>query len=225
MNIQNVHLAYENKFILRNINLDIPQWDFAFLIGASGSGKTSFIKMLIGELPPKKGVILWKDALNIYKLSRKALLKYRRTLGIVFQDFKLLPRKTIEENVAFAMEVCGYTDIQIRERVPQVLSQVGLLSKRNAFIETLSGGETQRTSIARALIHDPDVIIGDEPTGNLDPKNAAEIIELLLDLHKAGKTIIIATHDDRLVNSLKKRVIAFDGEGVFSDTENWNYCL
>ena len=130
------------------------------------------------------------------------MLSYRRTIGVIFQDFKLLPRKTVRENVAFAMEVCGYDDIAIARRVPEVLSQVGLLSKKEKFIESLSGGELQRTAIARALIHDPDIIIGDEPTGNLDPKNAEEIISILLSLNKGGKTILIATHDDRLVDSL-----------------------
>ena len=130
------------------------------------------------------------------------MLSYRRTIGVIFQDFKLLPRKTVRENVAFAMEVCGYDDIAIARRVPEVLSQVGLLSKKEKFIESLSGGELQRTAIARALIHDPDIIIGDEPTGNLDPKNAEEIISILLTLNKGGKTILIATHDDRLVDSL-----------------------
>ena len=130
------------------------------------------------------------------------MLSYRRTIGVIFQDFKLLPRKTVRENVAFAMEVCGYDDIAIARRVPEVLSQVGLLSKKEKFIESLSGGELQRTAIARALIHDPDIIIGDEPTGNLDPKNAEEIISILLSLNKGGKTILIATHDDRLVDSV-----------------------
>ena len=151
------------------------------------------------------------------QLNNKDLLAYRRNIGVIFQDFKLLHKKTVRENVAFAMEVCGYSNAAIQKRVPEVLSQVGLLQKKDKFVESLSGGELQRTAIARALIHNPDIIIGDEPTGNLDPKNAAEIILLLQKLNTEGKTIIIATHDDRLVNSLQKRVITFKDGKLFSD--------
>lgn len=147
--------------------------------------------------------------MKLKELNDKQLLTYRRNIGVIFQDFKLLPKKTVRENVAFAMEVCGYDDRAIQKKVPEVLSQVGLLQKKDKYIESLSGGELQRTAIARALIHNPNIIIGDEPTGNLDPKNAEEIMILLEKLNKEGKTIIIATHDDRLVNIQKKRVITF----------------
>ena len=162
---------------------------------------------------------------TISDFSPRELLKYRRSMGVIFQDFKLLPRKTVRENVAFAMEVCGYTQKDITKQVPEVLAQVGLLQKKEKFIETLSGGEVQRTCIARALIHHPQIIIGDEPTGNLDRKNAEEVIYLLNELNKEGKTIIVATHDEHLVNAMKKRVIAFQDGKILSDIPMGTYCL
>lgn len=180
---------------------------------------------MIWALHPKEGIIRDIHKRDIYKLSWADLLSYRRKIGVIFQDFKLLPRKTVKENVAFAMEVSGYDNPTIYKRVPEVLSQVWLLNKKDKFIESLSGGELQRTAIARALIHNPDIIIADEPTGNLDPKNAEEIIRLLSKLNKEWKTIILATHDDRLVDSLKKRVIAFADGTILSDTTPGIYCL
>ncbi|MCK9272037.1 ATP-binding cassette domain-containing protein [Candidatus Gracilibacteria bacterium] len=225
MKIENLTIAYDNKNILKNINIEIKEREFVFLIGNSGSGKTSFIKSLIGDLKPKSGKIMTSDGFNIYDFSSKELTKYRRSIGIIFQDYKLLKSKTVKENVAFAMEVCGYSDKQIAQRVPEVLSQVGLLNKKDNFIDTLSGGEAQRIAVARALIHNPDIIIGDEPTGNLDPHNADEIMAILQELNRGGKTIIIATHDDKIVNKLKKRVITFKEGLVFSDIKNGNYNL
>ena len=219
MIFHNVHLAYGNRTVLHNLNLEIRPGEFLFLIGASGSGKTSFIRSLIGEIQPKSGHIYNDKKKDISLLGSKQVLEHRRKIGVIFQDFKLLPKKTVYENVAFAMEVCGYDNRMISKRVPEILSHVGMLPKKDKFIETLSGGELQRTAIARALIHDPDIIIGDEPTGNLDPKNTSEIVLLLEKLSKEGKTIIIATHDDRLVDSLKKRVITFHDGKIFSDTE------
>ncbi|GAB0174436.1 MAG: cell division ATP-binding protein FtsE [Candidatus Altimarinota bacterium] len=223
MHFSKTSLAYGNKTILRDLNFTIHPGEFLFFIGASGSGKTSVIKSMIGVLKPKNGAIYDHLGNNIYMLSGSELLSYRRTIGVIFQDFKLLPRKTVKENVAFAMEVSGYDNATIHKRVPEVLSQVGLLLKKDKFIESLSGGELQRTAIARALIHDPDMIIGDEPTGNLDPKNAEDIINILLKLNEQGKTIVISTHDDRLVNALKKRVIAFGDGKILSDVTHGTY--
>ncbi len=206
MKFSKVSLAYGERTILKNIDISLSSGEFVFLIWSSGSGK-----------------ILDVNNRDIYALKSKELLSYRRSIGVIFQDFKLLPRKTVRENVAFAMEVCGYDSATISKRVPEVLGQVGLLTKKEKFIESLSGGELQRTAIARALIHNPDIIIGDEPTGNLDPKNAEEIISLLEKLHKEGKTIIISTHDDRLVNRMKQRVITFANGGVVSDIPVWIY--
>lgn len=225
MKFQNICVSYGERTILHDVSLSIEPWEFVFLIGSSGSGKTSFIKTLLWAKKLKSGVILDEKNQDISLLSPKQLLEYRRNLGIIFQDFKLLPRKTVRENVAFAMEVCGYSQKEIHKRVPEVLSQVGLLSKKEKFVETLSGGEIQRTCIARALIHHPDIIIGDEPTGNLDKHNAIEVMHLLDKLNKEWKTIIVATHDENLVNTFRKRVIAFKNGRIFSDTPNGTYCL
>jgi cell division transport system ATP-binding protein len=225
MHFSKTQLSYGDKTILRDLNFHISPGEFVFFIGTSWSWKTSVIKSMIGSLEPKSGSIFDHVGNDIYSLSGSELLSYRRTIGVIFQDFKLLPRKTVKENVAFAMEVSGYDNATIHKRVPEVLSQVGLLLKKDKFIESLSGWELQRTAIARALIHNPDMIIGDEPTGNLDPKNAEDVINILLKLHEQWKTIVISTHDDRLVNTLKKRVIAFEDGKVLSDTTPGNYCI
>ncbi len=225
MQYKNISLAYGERTILRDISLTINPGEFVFLIGTSGSGKTSFIRSLLWAKKIKSGNIIDDHGNDIALFSSKELLKYRRWLGTIFQDFKLLPRKTVRENVAFAMEVCGYNRNEIIRRVPEVLAKVWLLAKKEKFIETLSGWEVQRTCIARALIHDPQIIIGDEPTGNLDRANAMEIMHLLEELNKNGKTIIMATHDETIVNTMKKRVIAFADGKIVSDTNNWTYCL
>lgn len=225
MKVENLTIAYTNKNILKNINIEIKNWEFVFLIGNSGSGKTSLIKCFIWDLQPKTGKVHDSSGNNIYSYSQKELTKFRRSIGVIFQDYKLLKSKTVKENVAFAMEVSGYNDKKIIQKVPEVLSQVGLLNKKDSFIDTLSWWEAQRVAIARALIHDPEIIIWDEPTGNLDPKNAQEIMNILLELNRAGKTIIIATHDDKIVNALKKRVITFKDWIVFSDKSSWDYNL
>lgn len=225
MKFSDVTLSYKERSILRDINIEIQPWEFVFLIWASGSGKTSIIRSMIGAIRPKKWIIQDDQGRNISKLKSTDLLKYRRTMGIIFQDFKLLPRKTVRENVAFAMEVCGYNRSTIIKRIPEVLSEVGLLEKQDKFVETLSWWEIQRTCIARALIHHPTIIIGDEPTGNLDRKNAEEIMHLLDSLNKEWKTIIMATHDDQVVNSMKKRVIAFKDGKIISDEQQWKYIL
>lgn len=225
MKYNNVTLAYKERSILRNISVSIDPGEFVFLIWASWSGKTSFIRSLLWIITPKSGEIYNDENRNIAKLSPRELLQYRRSVWVIFQDFKLLPRKTVRENVAFAMEVCGYSKRDITRRVPQVLAQVWLLEKKEKFIETLSGWEIQRTCIARALIHNPWIIIGDEPTGNLDRKNAEEIMHLLTELWKLWKTIIMATHDDFIVNAYKKRVIAFEDGKILSDTPSGTYCL
>jgi cell division transport system ATP-binding protein len=225
MQYQNITIAYGERTILRDISLTIEPGEFVFLIGTSGSGKTSFIKSMLGAKKLKNWHIFDDNGIDIALFSPKDLLKYRRGLGTIFQDFKLLPRKTVRENVAFAMEVCGYSSYEITRRVPEVLAKVWLLAKIETFVETLSGGEIQRTCIARALIHDPRIIIGDEPTGNLDRTNAMEVMHLLEELNQSGKTIIMATHDETIVNTMKKRVIAFENGKIVSDTKHWTYCL
>jgi cell division transport system ATP-binding protein len=225
MQYKNVTITYNERSILRNISLTIEPWEFVFLIGASGSGKTTFIRSILWSIRPKEWSILNDTWVDIATLSPSSLLQYRRNMWVIFQDFKLLPRKTVRENVAFAMEVCWYGRSEVQARIPEVLSQVWLLSKKEQFIEHLSWGEIQRTCIARALIHHPSIIIWDEPTGNLDQNNALEIIYLLEELNKTWKTIIMATHDAHLVNRMKKRVIAFKDGVIVSDTKNGTYCL
>ncbi len=210
MIFKDVEIRYGNKKVLSDISLSIRPGEFVFITGASGGGKTSFIKAMIGELAPSKGTIINDQGDDIYQLSRRDLALYRRKIGVVFQDFKLLETKNVSENVAFAMEVSGYSDRLITKRIPEVLMEVGMLSKKENFVTTLSGGEAQRVGIARALIHEPDIIIGDEPTGNLDPKNAEEIMTIFTRLSTAGKTVVLSTHDSQIVNSLKKRVITFE---------------
>ncbi len=210
MKLQQVELRYGTRRILSGLNTEILAGEFIFLIGASGSGKTSFIRTLVGELPPTSGEVLDHEGRNLYQLKPKELSQYRRKIGVVFQDFKLLDTKTVKENVVFAMEVSGYPDHVIQKRLPEVLTEVGLLSKKESLVQTLSGGEAQRIGIARALIHNPEIIIGDEPTGNLDPDNARDIMTIFERLHREGRTIIISTHDSQLVDSMKKRVIEFE---------------
>ena len=221
MQVRDLTIQYGNRIILEHISLDIPKGDFVFLIGTSGSWKTSFVNTLIGSIIPKGGEIISDNKGKINLLSKKSLQDYRRTIGVIFQDYKLLPRKTVEENVSFALEVSGYTNREIQERLSVVLTKVGLIHKRKAFVEELSGGEQQRVAIARALIHDPQMIIADEPTGNLDPENALDVMSLLEELHRQGKTLIIATHDDRIVDRMKKRVIAFGNGWILFDRIGW----
>lgn len=226
MKIDNLTLSFKNKIVLRDVDLEISPGEFVFFIGYSGSGKTTLIRSLIGDFKPERGDIVLDSGWFLYKnLTEKLLLDYRRSIGVIFQDYKLMETKSVYENVAFAMEVCGYKNKQISKRVPVVLEQVGLLIKKDTSVMELSGGEKQRVSIARALVHNPSIIIGDEPTGNLDPVTAAEIMEIFADLNKDGKTVIIATHDKNIVNAMNKRVVTFSGKWVKSDVMNGEYNL
>nr|MDD3720351.1 ATP-binding cassette domain-containing protein [Candidatus Gracilibacteria bacterium] len=226
MKIDNITLAFGNKIVLKNVNIEIKTGEFVFFIGHSGSGKTSLIRALIGDFKPLYGDIVLDNGGFLYKnLNEEVLSAYRRSIGVVFQDYKLMESKSVYENVAFAMEVCGYNDKYIQKKVPESLEQVGLLSKKDKFVSELSGGEKQRVSIARALVHNPNIIIGDEPTGNLDPDTAGEVMSIFDDLNKEGKTVIIATHDKNVVDKFKKRVIAFKEKEVFSDVSKGVYEL
>lgn len=207
---KNATKKYGDRLVLDNVDLQIQGGDWLWLTGASGAGKTTLIHALIGAVTLSSGDVM-VDGYNITKFNRQALQEYRRKLGIVFQDYKLLPRKTVYENVSFAMEVCGYTEKQIADRVPEVLEKVGLSQARHHFPYMLSGGEKQRAAIARALIHEPKLIIADEPTGNLDPKTAHEIVSLFQKLHIEGATIIFATHNLNLIEVFKKRQIHIEG--------------
>jgi len=224
--IDNVTLAFKNKVVLRNIDLEIKKGEFIFFIGYSGEGKTTLIRSLIGDFEPERGDIVLDSGAYLYKnMTEKVLLTYRKNIGVIFQDYKLLESKSVYENVAFAMEVCGYSDSYIAKKVPEALEQVGLLIKKDTFVCELSGGEKQRVSIARALVHDPEIIIGDEPTGNLDPHTSHEIMQIFDDLNKDGKTIIIATHDKNIVDAFEKRVVTFKDKEVRSDVAKGKYSL
>jgi len=226
MQIDNITLAFWNKVILKDINIDIKPGEFLFFIWYSWSWKTSLIRALIWDFKPLKWDIILDNNLSLYKsLTEESLLNYRRSIWVIFQDYKLLESKKVYENVAFAMEVCGYSDSIIRRKVPEALEKVWLLIKKDKFIYELSWGEKQRVAIARALVHNPKIIIWDEPTWNLDPETAKEIMNIFLDINKDWKTVIMATHDDNIVNDLKKRVIAFENKEIISDVEKGKYVL
>jgi len=226
MKIDNVTLAFWNKIVLKNIDLEFKPWEFVFLIGYSGSWKTSLIRSLIWDFKPAMWDIILDNNLALYKgLTEETLLSYRKEIGVIFQDYKLLESKKVYENVAFAMEVCWYSDEIIAKKVPEALEQVWLLIKKDKFVYELSGWEKQRVAIARALVHDPKIIIWDEPTWNLDPETAKDIMNIFQDLNSEWKTVIIATHDKNIVNDLKKRVVVFENREVSSDIKNWEYIL
>ena len=226
MKIDKVTLAFSNKIVLRDIDLEIKKWEFVFLIGYSGSWKTSLIRSLIWDFKPLKGDIILDNGMSVYKNSSDRILdEYRRNIWVIFQDYKLMESKKVYENVAFAMEVCGYKDDEIRKKVPEVLNRVGLLVKKDKFVQELSWWEKQRVSIARALVREPDLIIWDEPTGNLDPETARWIMEIFEELNKAWKTIIIASHDKSIVDRMNKRVVSFKEKEVFSDENPGKYNL
>ena len=226
MKIKDLSLAFDNKVVLKDVSFDVKAWEFVFLIWHSWSGKTSLIRSLIWDFYPSKGnIVLDNEAFLYGSISENFLLSYRRSIGVIFQDYKLLESKKVYENVAFAMEVSGYKDKDIKKRVPEVLEQVGILIKKDKYIKELSGGEKQRVAIARALVWNPNIIIWDEPTWNLDPKTAESIMEIFDDLNRQWKTVIIATHDKSLVDKFKKRVISFKDKKVFSDRAEWTYNL
>lgn len=201
---------------LDRVNLTIGGGEFVSIVGESGAGKSTFIGLLIGALRPTSGRIS-VDGYAVNEMDDTLLALYRRKLGIVFQDFKLLPKKTVWENVAFALEVCGESDSAIRARVPEVLKIVGLTHRAHAFPAELSGGEKQRVGIARALVHSPALLIADEPTGNLDPATGREIMDLLLEINTAGATVILATHDRETVDRIQRRVVRLERGKLVSD--------
>ena len=209
MRFHNVTLAYGARTVLEAVDFEIKPGEFVFLIGSSGVGKSTLTKALSGALAPTKGSVLDHAGRDVYLLPPPDLAQFRRKCGVVFQDYKLLRSRTVGENVAFALEACGFPERQVLQRVPEVLAQVGLLGRKDRFPHELSGGELQRAAVARALVHDPDVIVGDEPTGNLDPENAASVLDLLDQLNKKGKTVIVATHDEHLVARANRRTLAF----------------
>ena len=207
---------------LRDVNITIDDGEFVFITGRSGSGKSTLIKILLKEVEPTSGRVVVND-MDLRKMPRRYVPKYRRRLGVVFQDFRLLKDKTVYENVAFAQRVIGESGRTIRESVPQMLKMVGLSSKYKFFPNQLSGGEQQRVAIARALINRPEILLADEPTGNLDPHNAMEIMGLLEKINRRGTTVIVVTHSHEIVDLMKKRVITIDRGMVVCDEEESGY--
>ncbi len=224
IHFQNVTKQYDGITALDKITLKIQQDEFVVLVGRSGAGKSTLVKLLIGEEKPTKGHIFF-GPYEVTKLKPYQMSEFRRHIGIVFQDFKLLAKKTSFENVAFALEVEGRPQREINELAPQVLEMVGLKDKMRHFPAQLSGGEKQRVAIARAMIHRPDVIIADEPTGNLDPFNRWEVIKLLVKINELGSTVILATHDKDIVNSLRQRVVTLDNGAIIKDEAQGTYIL
>ena len=201
---------------LRDVNITIEDGEFVFIMGRSGSGKTTLLRLIIKEEEPTSGEIIVNDIM-LQNMRRRHIQKYRRTLGIVFQDFRLLNDRNVFENVAFAQRVVGVPFRAIRESVPEMLKLVGLSSKYKAMPQHLSGGEQQRVAIARALINQPEVLLADEPTGNLDHQNAVEIMKLLLDINQMGTTVVVVTHSQEIVEQIGGRVITMDRGRVISD--------
>jgi len=212
-----VHKTYDNGTkALRDININIEKGEFVFIVGASGAGKSTFLKLIMREEVANAGEVI----VNGYKLStlkRREIPYLRRTMGIVFQDFRLIPTMTVFDNVAFAMRVTGAGRREIRKRVPYILGLVGLQNKARNYPQELSGGEQQRVSLARALVNNPSLIIADEPTGNIDPEMSYEIMELLTEINRRGTTILVVTHEHDLVQAFRRRVIVIDDGTVVSD--------
>jgi cell division transport system ATP-binding protein len=223
--LSNVCKTYDaDSHALRHVSLHIKPGEFVSIVGQSGSGKTTLAKMLFAEEKPTSGKISIGDW-DISNIRQSQVPTLRRQIGVVFQDFKLLPRKTVYENVAFALEVAGESGKRIKDIVPQVLKIVGLHDKTARYPRQLSGGEQQRVSIARALVHRPKILVADEPTGNLDTIHAHEIIQLLKKINEYGTTVVLVTHDRDIVNALKKRVITIADGKVASDVERGRYHL
>jgi cell division transport system ATP-binding protein len=208
--------------VLNGVTFSIEDGEFVFLVGQSGAGKSTLIKLLIREDVPTSGEILFNGT-SILEIPQPELSDFRRKIGVVFQDFKLLESKTIYDNVAVALEVVDSPPEVIRNVVPNVLSMVGLSGKKNSYPSQLSGGEKQRVSIARALAHEPDVLVADEPTGNIDPRSSEEVIEILEKIHSLGTTVLMATHSQAIVDKLKKRVVRIENGKVVSDKEKGKY--
>ena len=209
---------------LADITLTIEPKEFISIVGHSGAGKTTLIKMILAEEKPTQGNVFYESA-NVHKLKGKEITALRRKIGTVFQDFRLLPNKTVYENIAFAMEAAGRTDEEIEADVPHVLELVDISKKIYSFPSELSGGEKQRVAIARAIVNQPDVIIADEPTGNLDPANTFEIIQILKKINDLGTTVIITTHNRGVVESLNKRVISMQNGKIIRDDKKGSYVL
>jgi len=230
INFKNVTKIYQSRegnqlrVALENISFKVDKSEFVSIVGKSGSGKTTLLRLILGEEKPTKGRVFFED-LDVHRIKPSQLYKIRRRIGVVFQDYKLFPTKTTRENIAYVMEVMGATDEEIERDLNHILDIVGLKDRANNFPHELSGGERQRVAIARALIHRPDIILADEPTGNLDPYNTFEIIRLLIKIYEMGTTVILATHDREIINSLRKRVITLENGKIIRDDPKGRFIL
>src|SRR3989339_905207 len=217
--------SYNKKVqALKNIGLHIKPGEFVSIVGQSGSGKSTMVKLIIAEERPDSGKII-VGGWDIIGIKEREIPTLRRQLGVIFQDFKLLPKKTVFENIAFAMQTCGFKPKEIKKTVDQMLSLVGLKGKEDRYPHQLSGGEQQRVAIARSLVHKPKLLIADEPTGNLDSINTREIIDLLKKINNMGTTVVLVTHNKDVVNGLHSRVITLDSGQIISDQEDGRYLL
>ena len=220
---ENVSNTYDNGFpALNDISFTIEKGEFVFLVGSSAAGKSTIIKLIMKEEDATEGSIMI-NGIDVCDLRRREIPYFRRTIGVVFQDYRLLPNKTVQENVAYAMEIVGASGKEIRKNVPNVLSMVGLAHKAKMYPKQLSGGEQQRVAIARAIVNNPVVLIADEPTGNLDPETAMEIMDILEDINRRGTTIVMATHAENIVNKMQKRVIVVEKGSITRDEKKGGY--
>ena len=221
--MKDVYKKYPNGVVATNgISVDIKQGEFVYVVGPSGAGKSTFIKLMYREEKASSGEVI-VNGINVTTIRNAAVPKFRRQLGVVFQDFKLLPRLTVYENVAFALEVIEENPKAIRKRVMEVLDLVGLTHKARMFPNELSGGEQQRVSIARSIVNRPKVMIADEPTGNLDPETSWEIMNIFETINARGTTVVMATHNREIVNSIRRRVIAIEGGMIVRDEDGGDY--
>lgn len=218
------NLVKESKVAIHNINFTVNSGEFVILCGRSGAGKTTILKLISCEEKPTQGEVFFNET-NTLDVGKSDAYKIRQKIGFVFQDFKLLSYKTVYENVAYALEAFSFNDKLVKDEVMQVLELVGLENKANCLPKELSGGEKQRTSMARALIHRPEIILADEPTGNLDPYHSRDIAKMLLKINESGSTVILSTHSKDIVNSLKKRVITLEDGRIIRDEENGVFSL
>ena len=220
--LKDVEMQYSNgTHALRGVDLTIADGEFVFLVGPSGSGKSTIVKLLTGEIEPTKGRLM-VNGFSMTNISDRQIPLLRRTIGVIFQDFRLIDKKTVFQNLSFAMRAVGFSPKEIRERIPYVLKLVGLKDKSDQYPSELSGGEQQRVAIARALINNPYTIIADEPTGNLDPARSYEIMLLLERINQLGTTVLVVTHEKDLVNRFQKRVVSLEAGKIVGDGIGYN---
>ena len=220
--LKKVTKQYGDNFGLSDVNIKINDGEFVFLVGPSGAGKSTFIKLILKEIEPDEGSIYFDD-MEVTSMSNRLVPMYRRNIGIVFQDFRLLQKKTVYENVAFAMEAVHQKRKLIKKQVPHILKLVGISEKADRYPHELSGGEQQRVALARAIVNRPDILLADEPTGNLDPKTSEEIMKLLEEINERGTTVLVVTHNKEIVNSMKKRVLTMHNGVIISDEKEGEY--